>query len=221
MAERELGVRPRQPRVLQRSAAFWNAQETLLPGHAAPLVGRDDELARLRTALAPAADSPTNRVVVVEGPGGVGKTRLAVEAGLASTTLIARTGTVLSADEMVDVPVNVPSVLVVDDAHRSSDLSGLAAMVGDPRFAGVMVMLTVRPGLAEATLRQVGLDHVDPTTITLDPLGRSEISEIVTATGLPPCHRHRRRKSPDRALSLRDRRPAGHLQLAGHHVRLA
>jgi hypothetical protein len=138
----------------------------------------------LCTALAPDADSLTNRVVVVEGPGGVGKTRLAVEAGRAYKTLIARTGTALSADKLVDVPVDVPSVIVVDDAHRSTDLSGLAAMVGDPRFARVTVVLTVRPGLADPTLRRIGLDQVEPTTIVLGPLGRSEINEIVAAHGI-------------------------------------
>ncbi len=183
VAERELGVRPRQPRVLQPSAAFWDAQPSSF-GRDAPLVGRDDELGRLRTALAPAADSPRNRVVVVEGPGGIGKTRLAVEAGPTSTTLIARTGTALSEDKLVDVQVDVPSVIVIDDAHRSSDLSGLATIVGDPHFAGVTVVLTVRPGLADPTLRRVGLDNLQHTTITLGPLGRSEISEIVTAHGI-------------------------------------
>jgi len=184
VAERELRVRPRQPRVLQPPTTFWEEQHISLPGRDASLVGRDDELGRLRTALAPAADSPKKRVVVVEGPGGIGKTRLVVEAGRASTTLIARTGTALSRDTLMDVPVNVPSVIVVDDAHRSPDLSGLAAMVGDPRFAGVAVVLTVRPGLAESTLRQAGLDHFKPTTIALESLSRAEINEIVAAHGI-------------------------------------
>lgn len=122
VAESELSVRPRQPRVLQSPATFWDAQQISLPGRDAPLVGRNDELMRLGTALAPAAHSPMNR--------------------------------------------------------------GLAAMVGDPRFAGVIVVLTVRPGLAEQTLWQAGLDQVEPTTITLDPLGRSEINEIVAAHGI-------------------------------------
>ncbi|MGH3776734.1 MAG: hypothetical protein ACRDRR_13560 [Pseudonocardiaceae bacterium] len=87
-------------------------------------------------------------------------------------------------DELVDVPVDVSSVIVIDDAHRSPGLSGLAAMVGDPRFAGVTVVFTVRPGLVEPTLRHAGLDHFKPTTITLGPLGRSEISEIVTTHGI-------------------------------------
>lgn len=184
VAERELQVRPRQPRELQPPTTFWDGQQTSLPGRDAQLVGRNDELERLLTALAPATGSPRNRVVVVEGLGGIGKTRLVVEAGRAYTTLIARTGTALSADNLVDVPVDVPSVIVVDDAHRSPDLSGLAAMVGDPRFAGVTVVLAVRPGLAEQTLRQAGLDQVELTTITLDPLGRSEINEIIVAHGI-------------------------------------
>lgn len=184
VAEHELDVRPRQPHELHPPATFWDAQQFSLPGRDAPMVGRDDELQRLRAALAPAADSRKNRVVVVEGPGGIGKTRLVVEVGRACTTLIARTGTALPGDKLVEVPVNVPSVIVVDDAHRSPDLSGLAAMMGDPRFTGVTVVLTVRPGLAEPTLRRVGLDHVKPTTIALGPLGRSEINEIVTAHGI-------------------------------------
>ena len=81
----------------------------------------------------------------MEGPGGIGKTRLVVEAGRAYPILVARTGTALSVDELGDVPVDVPSVIVVDDAHLSFDLSGLAAMVGDPRYTGVTVVLTVRP----------------------------------------------------------------------------
>lgn len=136
------------------------------------------------SALAPTADSPRNRLVVLEGPGGLGKTRLVVEAGSAYTTLIARTGTALSADKLVDVPVDVPTVIVVDDAHRSPDLSGLAAMMGDSRFAGVTLVLTVRPGLAKPTLRRAGRDHVKATTLALSPLGRSEVDEIVTAHGI-------------------------------------
>jgi hypothetical protein len=59
--------------VYDTSPIFWDAQETRLPGCGAPLAGRDDEVRRLRTSLAPAADSPRNRVVIVEGPGGSGR----------------------------------------------------------------------------------------------------------------------------------------------------
>lgn len=47
---------------------------------AAPLVGREDDLRRLATALS------TNRLVTVTGPGGVGKTRLAFAVAARTTT---------------------------------------------------------------------------------------------------------------------------------------
>ncbi|NED97372.1 AfsR/SARP family transcriptional regulator [Phytoactinopolyspora alkaliphila] len=50
-----------------------------LPAPATTFVGRQDELARLATLLA------THRIVTVVGPGGMGKTRLAVAAGESAT----------------------------------------------------------------------------------------------------------------------------------------
>jgi predicted ATPase len=49
---------------------------TSFPAPATPLVGRDDELAALRATVA----SPGVRLVTLTGPGGVGKTRLALAA---------------------------------------------------------------------------------------------------------------------------------------------
>ncbi len=48
VAERELRVRPRQPRVLQPPTTFWEEQHISLPGRDASLVGRDDELVQRR-----------------------------------------------------------------------------------------------------------------------------------------------------------------------------
>jgi predicted ATPase/class 3 adenylate cyclase len=50
-----------------------------LPVPATPLIGRDEDLARLRAALA----EPGVRVVTLTGTGGLGKTRLAIAAGAA------------------------------------------------------------------------------------------------------------------------------------------
>ena len=47
------------------------------PGALTSLVGREEDLARLHTLL----DDPACRLVTLVGPGGIGKTRLAMEAG--------------------------------------------------------------------------------------------------------------------------------------------
>jgi predicted ATPase/DNA-binding SARP family transcriptional activator len=49
-----------------------------LPAHAYPFVGRQEELFELGKLL---KDSPVHRLITIIGPGGIGKTRLALEAG--------------------------------------------------------------------------------------------------------------------------------------------
>ena len=184
VAEFDLGVRPRAPRVLQPVADFRERQESLLPGAAAPLVGRDREIRALRDALARAHGSGSVRVAVVEGPAGVGKTRLAVDAAHATaTTLVAAPGTAVRADSLADAPLDAPSIVVVDDAHRSPDLSGLAALLADLRFDGVTIVLTVAAGSTASVLARWGLDRARTETVTLAGLGRSEIDQIVAGHG--------------------------------------
>jgi len=64
IAENDLGVRPRRPRVLQPPAAFWDAQKSSLPGVGSPLVGRkarDADAAGCRRSADPARLSPDRR----------------------------------------------------------------------------------------------------------------------------------------------------------------
>jgi hypothetical protein len=180
VAENDFGVRPRKPRVLQPVAVFRERQESLLPGFGAPLVGREAEMEDLRDALARGRQPGGARIVVIEGPAGVGKTRMAVDAShAAATTMVAAAGTEVTADSLADVSLDGPSVVVADDAHRSPDLSGLAARLGDPRFDSVTVVLTVAAGSAAGVLARWSLDRARAVTVPLGGLGRKEIGQIV------------------------------------------
>ena len=126
---------------------------------------------------------------MIEGPAGVGKTCLAIDGCHATaTTLVAAAGTAVSVNSLVDVPLDDPSVVLADDAHRSPDLSGLPAMLAEPRFDGVTVVLTMAASSAASVLGRWGLDRATVVTIPLAGLGR--------AVGQCPRRRHggRRRR---------------------------
>jgi predicted ATPase/DNA-binding SARP family transcriptional activator len=69
-------LRDRHVRLLRAAPAPPRPRPGNLPTPMTKLIGRDDELARVDALLA------TGRLVTVSGPGGAGKTRLAVEAAL-------------------------------------------------------------------------------------------------------------------------------------------
>jgi hypothetical protein len=184
VAENELGVRPRQPRVLAAPAEFFEQLSRSVPGVDAAVVGRDDVLDRIKVFVAN-QDLSAPRVLVVAGRGGVGKTRVAVEGAFqAATTLIARTATRVDGGALTAVPLGDPAVLVVDDAHRSRDLSGLAAMVGDSRFDRVKIILTVRPGLQDLALESAGLGGLSYVSEDLRSLDRADIDAIIVGHGI-------------------------------------
>ena len=174
---------PAGPRILVDADEFLAGMGRLVPGGGEPVVGRDDVLGQV---VAFAGDGPVSasRVLVVEGRGGIGKTRVAVEgARRAGTTLVAGTAVSLNADAMAGLPVGEPVVLVVDDAHRCPDLSGLAALAADPRYDQVKLVLTVRPGLAETVLMNAGLDRLRTARVELRALDRADIEAIVVGRG--------------------------------------
>lgn len=186
VAEFDLGVRPRAPRTLQPPAAFLESLARSIPGVAAPLVGRSAESEALRAALDPNGAAGRPRVVVVEGPGGVGKTRLAVEVAHATaTTLVARSATAVPSGAFTDVPLDDPAIVLIDDAHNARDLSGVAAMVGDPRFGRVRLVLTVRTGLTDVVLRDAGLADEPRVVVRVECLDREDIARIVSDAGIP------------------------------------
>ncbi|MFH9955953.1 hypothetical protein ACH4OX_17305 [Streptomyces roseolus] len=183
VAEFDLGVRPRQPRALSTADMYLERLSSTVPGMTAELHGTAEIQDRLRVELG--AASPATRIVVVEGPGGSGKTRLAVEtARSVATTLIVPSGAPLTTESFSEVGLDGPLILVVDDAHRSESLSAVAAMLADPRFDRVRLLFTLRPGERERTLYAAGAEQKAGTPIVLGRLERSEINRIITDHGI-------------------------------------
>ncbi|MFE1797736.1 hypothetical protein ACFW9L_16420 [Streptomyces sp. NPDC059517] len=183
VAELELGVHPRAPHRLSTWAQYLDVLAGAVPGMAASLVGREAELEVLGAALA--EEGPMSRVVVVEGPGGVGKTRLAIEASRAvSAVLVAPTGVSLEASAFTEAPVDDSLVILVDDADRAPDLSGLPALLHDQRFRQVRFLLTVRPGRRLGLLQRWGMERWGGPVVELRPLERSAIDALVTGHGI-------------------------------------
>ncbi|MFH9968910.1 hypothetical protein ACH4PR_47855 [Streptomyces mirabilis] len=88
VAELELGVRPLTPRRLQTWGQYADTLAVSLPGMTSAVVGRDAEMTALEAALT--NSDPASRLVVVEGAGGMGKTRLSIEASrLVAAVLVA------------------------------------------------------------------------------------------------------------------------------------
>ncbi|MFL5931793.1 MAG: BTAD domain-containing putative transcriptional regulator [Gaiellaceae bacterium] len=113
-------------------------------GRTAPLVGRLDELARLRAALAGCAAEQRSRVLTVLGDAGIGKTRLAVElaAGADASVLVGRCvpygegATYLPLAEAVRqaVPTRVRSSvarLLAGDEQSATVAQRIAELTGD------------------------------------------------------------------------------------------
>ncbi|MGA5218827.1 hypothetical protein ACPCAE_22520 [Streptomyces cinereoruber] len=183
VAEAELGVRPRQPRALSTAEMYLERLSGTVPGMTAELHGTTEIQERLRTELG--TEGPTTRIVVVEGPGGSGKTRLAIEtARSVATTLVVPSGAPLTTEAFNEVGLDGPLILVVDDAHRSESLSAVAAMLADPRFDLVRLLFTLRPGERERTLYAAGAEQRAGAPVVLGRLERPEIDGIITDYGI-------------------------------------
>lgn len=121
-------------------------------------VGRDKELGEIAQLLS----SSEKRPVLLVGPAGVGKTRLVLEAARRATVgseglvvLVLRSrGVDASTDLRAAIEHPGRYLLVVDDAHRFANLSGLLDIAFEPRADhNVRVVLTVRDYLVDSVER--------------------------------------------------------------------
>ena len=141
--------------------------------HRWSMAGRDKELGVLDDF---AVSGPW--VAILPGRGGVGKSRLVLEAG----RRFAKTGAAVHVieDDRIVQPEHVErvpkgsSVLIVDDAHRREDLATIARLALQAREAGrpVRLLLATRPhgvDTIQSTLARAGIDT--PSILTLNPLG--------------------------------------------------
>lgn len=152
--------------------------------HCADLLGRTEELRQLSAALI--ADAGP-KVTIISGPGGRGKSRIALEAlRLVGTTqpqrpVVVRAGRQsLHADALSELR-GLPAAILVEDAQH--DGQGLDAVLNyTRRIAGAQVLATCRP-TATATVREAallaGFDHAEVLLIDLDPLGLDAARDLV------------------------------------------
>ncbi|MFF2618754.1 restriction endonuclease [Kitasatospora sp. NPDC058046] len=188
VGEVELGVRPRAPRALAPATSYLEHLGARVPGMTAPLVSADTFSAQLRTALA-----GRERIVTVEGHGGVGKTRLVLGTAIESAaTLVLATAAPLQEGSFTEIPLGSPSVLVVDNAHRRTDLGSLALLLDDPRFDRVLVILVVRPGHRHRVLYEAGVESYPAVHLTLEALSHADVDRIACDHGVsrPEIRRH-------------------------------
>ncbi len=165
-----------------------------LPGSDSPLMGRSVQLTELRALLVSGSSGRRAPVVVVDGDVGIGKTRMALDVSADFPgSLVLPPAVGARPHDLDDLVVDRPTVLVVEDAHRSGrDLTGVAALIGDPAFDQVRVVLTARRGFAEEITERIGVHDRDVHTVTLDVLDRMSVDALVRSHGIEyePFRRH-------------------------------
>lgn len=182
LAEELLGVRPRLPERFVDGANRSAELVRRIPGFAAPIVETDSHR-ELREAMASMANSEAKtRVVVLVGAGGLGKTRAAlasIPAGMPSVVLQAAQQ--FERDDVGALQPNTPGVLVIDDAHRVSDLSGMRLLLDDGPWRGWIVIMTLRPGYTEDVLERAGLEPDEVCDIAFGPLTRPQAVQVLSS----------------------------------------
>ncbi|MBS1885618.1 MAG: ATP-binding protein [Actinobacteria bacterium] len=150
----------------------------LLLRHDLPLVGRQAEL----RALVDAAETPSVRVVVQPGRGGIGKTRLLRDAARAleadgKRVLFALDGATITAEILEDLPLE-DTIVFVDDAQREDvEITPLLATTRRPD--PLTVVLVSRPAGLERIAEACSYAGVElGQRLVLPPLGSLAAEDV-------------------------------------------
>jgi hypothetical protein len=156
------------------------AEQAALTSHQGVLVGRGTVLEAVNTQL-----QNHTRVIVLHGPGGIGKTRLL----LALRDIIsdgaqlwyARTEAESIERDLVRLDYASRYVIVVDDAHRFAPLSHLREVLVNPDLAGkVTLVLATRSVFKDSVTYQLGsLPGDQVNAIEVRPLTNADIDRLL------------------------------------------
>jgi transcriptional regulator with XRE-family HTH domain len=149
--------------------------------HSWNLKGREAEIAALQKAI----DEDTTPIVLVTGPGGIGKSRILKEALQTSTSARARTAirflsssAELSRDSFAKLGPG-PKLLVIDDAHDRDGLSALFEYAAVPRN-NARVLLAARPYAESRIKREAAIFGIGAIpSITIDRLATDQMVSLV------------------------------------------
>jgi len=137
-------------------------------------------------------------VLLVVGPGGVGKSRFVLEASRSASSVEAsgeaawrfvRPGGEISERSLWDLPVSGRLIVVLDDAHRESNLESLrllrSLLDSGEQGERTRLVLTTRPGHGDEVRRNLApLAHLALEEVELLPLRRAAMNEILVAPPL-------------------------------------
>jgi predicted ATPase/DNA-binding SARP family transcriptional activator len=186
-----LAVGDRAARAVEAHARAGN-----LPSLAAPLVGRAGETKRVVELMA------TNRLVEIVGPGGIGKTALAIAAGreLDGAVWLARLESATTPDEVLDMVIAAlhvsggegalverlkarPAIVILDNCEH----------VRDATAALSVRLLDAAPPLRILCTSQVRLDVDGECVLELGPLDQADSVKLFTRRA---SARHRESAAP-------------------------
>ncbi|GAA1739124.1 hypothetical protein GCM10009809_38170 [Isoptericola hypogeus] len=134
------------------------------------LFGRDEDVERLRGAVASATD------VSLSGVPGVGKSRLLMELE-GSVHFVDRLGRDHLADDLITMD---PSIVVLDDAHIHLELLEQVVSIRSKERLSFTIVAATWPG-SEAQVEEL---LNDPVRVVVDRLARAALDEIIQALGV-------------------------------------